>query len=1418
MPDPAVDIQQLSPEFPIALLPVRIETRFVPGPPAELLVRVYPDEIAAELGNLLTTDAAEAAREFWRQAWQPANEPDAWRRMLHRYPAHVAAGLIEDQEPDNLETERGVGEPSWAVPPDPPSPETAVTRVLPDCWIVVGYRGSSEVLRYTGGAIVEPLALSFRRDVAEGAPELIEHDGLFVEPALLWTVDFDAAVAAGMGMRVPISGTDLADGFDRLVVYGVKTTLTAADTADRMSQLLARHRRTRGLALVRQGTPTNNSAEGASGYPPPDDADRSFAIERGAPLATAGSDGAALAAALGIDVTAFHHLEGSDRIEQQRARAMNQALWPCTLGYFLEQMISPPPSISPPLITAPMIADIRAHFIDYVRGRGPLPAFRIGRVPYGVLPVAALAGAVGAFETALVARLTQWQPHLLELLDGVARVGKTPADPDADLLGILAVDASAREARLREVIGPAYVRAALQLLGAPPDLPGSQRAELIADALGKAALGGTPRVATMTFDNNARRINRPMVTGDPLSEEHPLADNYIATIRTATTIDELDPPVPSPTELARPLLYHLLKHGALVEYGRTSVDLAISDGAAAEADRREVELFHIAPGTLKRLSPRQRFAAPLPRTAGTALGTWLLTLPPDPTLDNGRESVRAHLAVLAALENVPTAELERLLTETLDVCSHRLDAWNTSLATRRLAERRAVAPIGVYLGAYAFVENLRQRTGAVPGVEGGFIHAPSASHASTAAILRNAYLTRGRAEEVAIDLSSRRVRRALALLDGVRQGQPAGAVLGYWFERSLHDRQLDRYIAPFRRLYPIDRMPDAPPEAPSEQIAARNVVHGLALRDALFGAPTIPWGDSTKLPAITADDQGSVATCLAELEDDVDAVTDLLTAESIHSVVQGNTDRAQANLASVAGTGNLPSPRIVEAPVSGTAFTHRVAIVLGTAPATSTWSIAGPRHIAEPRLDGWLATMLGDPGAICCRALHGSVVTTVTMQDLGLGALDFMVLALRTGPDGGELASRVVTYVRASAPGITDPITVDLGRPTSLPQWPPTVFSVDEALEIARLAGELVAGARPLVGNDLRMPHDGGGTHTFDTAEMDARATASLTRFADVRGDLDAAIISASSPAPPPTSLDDLRAALWAAAAFGVRTAVPVDLAGGDDQSRVALVTQGRAAQTELARRHDAANVANAGADKLAALFGSELPILVPFTPSNRGEIETALASPPGDPIAVRHWLLRMARVRDPLDRLRLAHLASDAITAGAPSASGMFFDIAQLPFEAGAPWIGAPFSPGAPMSPRAGTVSIAVHRPAGFGLSGSWAGLLVDEWAETVPAATQLTSYAVHHQAPGAEAPQCVLLAVAPPSPDIKQWAQWIVEDCIKQAFDVARMRAIDSDLLGPFASLLPCIYLAANVADDAIRSPLGEMRIQETQVLGPE
>ena len=60
-------------------------------------------------------------------------------------------------------------------------------------------------------------------------------------------------------------------------------------------------------------------------------------------------------------------------------------------------------------------------------------------------------------------------------------------------------------------------------------------------------------------------------------------------------------------------------------------------------------------------------------------------------------------------------------------------------------------------------------------------------------------------DRFAIDLSSDRVRDALAILDAVREGRSLRALLGYRVERGLreHDLELAQYILDLRRYAPL---------------------------------------------------------------------------------------------------------------------------------------------------------------------------------------------------------------------------------------------------------------------------------------------------------------------------------------------------------------------------------------------------------------------------------------------------------------------------------------------------------------------------------------------------------------------------------------------------------------------------------------
>ena len=171
-------------------------------------------------------------------------------------------------------------------------------------------------------------------------------------------------------------------------------------------------------------------------------------------------------------------------------------------------------------------------------------------------------------------------------------------------------------------------------------------------------------------------------------------------------------------------------------------------------------------------------------------------------------------ASLRHLARVPSAALARLAAGALDLASHRLDAWMSAHASRRLAALREARPDGARLGGYGVLEDVRPSPLAEP-LSHGYIHAPSLGQAATAAVLRSGYLAHRREQDspLAVDLSSRRVRLALGLLEGVRAGQPLAAILGYRFERGLHDHHpaliLDRFIAPLRGIAPLDPLTEA---------------------------------------------------------------------------------------------------------------------------------------------------------------------------------------------------------------------------------------------------------------------------------------------------------------------------------------------------------------------------------------------------------------------------------------------------------------------------------------------------------------------------------------------------------------------------------------------------------------------------------
>ena len=1057
---------------------------------------------------------------------------------------------------------------------------------------------------------------------------------------------------------------------------------------------------------------------------------------------------------------------------------------------------------------------------DWVRPRGPLPALQVGAVPYGVLPVVAHSRWAARPDEPVPAGLPELLVRMATTAAGqtgsAARVGRS-ADPDADLVAVLGMDASARTARIRRAFGHDTTWNIQGYAGQsrrPMQDARRRVGDEILDVLDEP--DRDPRALHLSYLGRAHNFGGPMVAPAPLSETDPLAFDYVAWLVAAAPAalrQQEAPPVP-----VNALLYLMLRQGLLAEYDASARRLLYVDGLLLPHESREAELVGILPervlGRVDMPAVRtvwERQDVRIPGTTGEkTLGEFLA----DPgRTDRGGETLAEYQQALQRLVGLPTAELDRLFTETLDSCSHRVDAWLTALATRRLAALRtpttgpdgvATTPrTGVYVGCYGWVLDLHadppRPTIEVTTADGtrvaartdsdGFVYAPSMLHAATAAVLRSGYLARaGQAQQpYAVDLSSARVRSALAVLDAVRQTQPLGAVLGYAFERGLHEGhpgvELDRYIDDFRRLYPAVANKAGDTGIPADQIAARSVVDGLALLRAWRGGQ-IPWTDPGL--AATADQRSAIEAELSALDDTVDAVSDLLLSESVFQVLKGSPAGAAATLDSLARGHRPPEPEVVATPRGGTVLHQRVAVLFGDGAADPAWAgvPVTPRAAAAPEVDAWLAGLLGDPARIAATVTRpGAGAATVTLAELGLRPVDLLALvqdALATGRQD-ELDHRIARRAYGSEyPGT---VTVNYDDPG------PADLSVAAACEVLAAAARLIGHGRPLTATDL-LPPTGARPTEAESPVLAGRAAAARQALTEVR---DAVAAAGTDPMA-------LRAALDRAARFGLPEALTAS--DGADVGRT------------LDARIAAAAAASTARAALTAVFGTGLPVIAPFRPERPDVLAPALAGEPGlgdDPEAtVEGWLAQVARVQPAVDAWRDVQLYGRSLDRNLRRPR-----IVQLPVgPAGAAWAGLGF-PSEDERPRSGLVSLALLGQAPPGADGSWCGLLLVEWPEIIPAREEEAGLTMQFDAPGAQAPQAVLVAVPPDAQP--NWSYDALERTLLDTLSLAQIRALELSHLGAFGQVIPMTYLAQNTAGAAVSTSFAGLLVADATVVAP-
>ena len=1335
-------------DVPLLLMPVRLETRFQG---TELWLRFYPDDVHNNgFEPQLTADEAAARTTYLQQAKAGGDSASsAFADLARRYGPARAAWISSANVPTGTKTAQ------WTIAP--------YTNVLPERWIVLGYTAvAGRQLLAVGPAIRDPLQLGPSPTSA----------GPMSDDGMKWSTDFTTAIADGMAFRIPLTTAQLA-GFDSIVVLGLKSGLGPQDSAARLADLIEAHHYTDGVELLALNTPTNNTDDVSAGFSASQtNYDQVFAVEQGPSLcpSRATADGDRLAAALNIPPATLSHVKGADGNQDEIANAMNTILWPATWGYYLSQMVNG--SVPNPSVILPAARD---HFVAAVRARGHFPILRIGKQPYGVLPVCWSAawkplenGPLEAPLAGLLAGLrTTWE-------DSLTNVPRLPgsSDPEASLVSILGMTSSNSSLSARNVIGPEYNFSYWNFV--QKDLAATwwsaQSQKALADAGTFSASIANTRLASVTYANDPRILADLLVAPSPLNGQP--APSYIAQLAALGWQALRDVPLPAPI----PLLFLLLRHAALRQYMDSAFELLAAAAAATPAEGIEAELLGFS--TVVRPTAWDILNRTLPGHGVVGI-----------FLDGARSNATVpdfapFWKVFNQLSSYSAADLDAAARESLDLASFRLDGWITSLAYLRLeAQRQSIPNGGIVIGAYGWVENVHPQQQQVS--PGGFVHAPSLNQATTAAVLRAGYLAHSDASPrpFEIDLSSDKVRLGLHLIEGVREGQTLGALLGYRLERTLHDLSLDQYIEPLRLIAPIGTV-----------VNPLDVVDGLSLLQK-FQAGASFW-TAPGLPASGTADQQGLAGAISRLEDAVDAVADLTLAESVHQLVRGNLTRAGATLDSIA-RGDTPPAEIelIETPRSGTAQTYRlVANAAGTAPAG--WN-ATPRAQAEPRLNAWAGNLLGEPSAVRIRVQFlDAARKPLTTKELGLDALALAPLDLLSLPEADgipqELEGRIRRVVWPTAPSGAAQVRVLTERD---PAWTPQVIGLPEWLIVLQSLARVVNGARPLAAADLVPQGDAPGA--INTTDVQSRADTAESQMRAALASLQSA-----------TAND---ATLMSAAAFGVTGAIPsseatqwpaqIQSAMADLSARAAQLqklasaftgTSGADAAAIQKARASAAQqqLSDYDSSRLQVIFGAAFQVL-PLLTSKTGDLwagsQTLQAN---DSLQSVRWFQRVARVRPGAALLDNSVMLAEVLSGQLL----LHLSVAQLPVVSGDKWIALS---GSTSSSR---LSLVAFSPTPVASGTTVAGLMIDEWTEVVPSNQQITGVSFQYADPVSRAPQAMLLAVRPDN--FPEWTLESVEGSVLEALDLAKLRAVDPDSLSALGHYLPALYFAYNTGAPAVET----------------
>ena len=896
------------------LLPARLETRlYEPDEDNDrfrLRVRIFPDEPWFDRHDPLPTEEELlSVEQLWAQLGQQGLAEGggaAWEVFVHRHGGGRAAWLARTWKPEPFQDELPTIER-----PEPAAiqKETVFSQLrdLPshlEVWIK--FRNKEAERKATLELKTDQLELAFPDD----------------DPTTLqgWWSSYELAKEVGLAAELPL-GTGSPDDIEAIYVVGIGT-----ETPEGLFQS---HSDSGRLAVMSQGTATN-TVEGE----PTTDLGHDPEVWRR--VATAPTIGNVVSQQISQVMTGktdgLGSLAGTDFDDRSPGEFMGLALWPALFGHAAKDIWG-----------WPLVGETALWASQNLHPCGTLPPIRIGRQPYGILPVTSFPEWVAEPNDpkiedpaikSLVVLLQDWARQAED-------EGNVSGADTNRLLDLIGRTAQSQDFAYRNYFSESVLSALLWTFD-----NGHAISELRArwkDAA-QSLLEVSPEPNRLYFT-----LGWPQDLQLPLVEPSNLVPGFtlksvIETIVSLAPGRLLNPNSLRDTfggEIPNSLLVRLLIFVCI----RTAADVRLASlGAPPEL---ELPFSPSATDTMLALRAKQMTSADLAK----------------PTIASAIYHAVRNAA--AQLSDYPTEVLERHMRAALDTASHRVDPWATGIAWRRFRQQlnQGIKPV---LGLYGWVDG--PLVGEPGPTEGGVLHAPSESQAITAAILRDKEINEPEDPRWQMNLDSARIRRADRWSREVRMGVHLHELLGREVESivgkvSLVDQLRDRF--PFRK---------------SEK---RRTCDGKAALDAIEG----------DLEDLSLDENQKSE--LKEIRETLDAYGDLLVMEAVHHVVSGRGEIAGAAMDAAAGLLTPPSLTSIQTPRHTFGVHTLVGFVLPPGEDPSASPETSPGRIADPAVADFLETKFGkaDSSAWQWTVRSGHNNQTIQLADVDLDPIDTMSLS-----------------------------------------------------------------------------------------------------------------------------------------------------------------------------------------------------------------------------------------------------------------------------------------------------------------------------------------------------------------------------------------------------------------------------------------